>query len=188
MLARNKLIWMAVMGNVIVAATTYALRGWNAAGAHAAARNTARFSVLWFMVGFAAPGLVHLQPEFFSPPRLMQAFFSAHLVHFVTVAALLMTFEGQHITQHPGQAVLVILFGAGLTFITGLTATPRPSQLYTVAHRIALYAVFLIFFLAFAHHPAKPLRLFAVGLGVALLCRLSSLVPQLRARSLANLG
>jgi hypothetical protein len=35
------LISIAVLGNVIVAATTFVLLGWNALAAHAAARHTA---------------------------------------------------------------------------------------------------------------------------------------------------
>ena len=167
-------IGIALLGNVIVASATYALRGWNVAGAHAAARNTARFSVLWFMAGLAAPGLARLLMSLADEVRLIQAFLAAHLVHFATVTALIVTFEGRHLREHPGQAATVIIMGSGLTLLAGLTATPRSSKPYTIIHRIALYSVFLLFFLAFVHNPVKPLRLIALALGLAFLVRISS--------------
>jgi hypothetical protein len=54
-----------------------------------------------------------------------------------------------------------------------LTATPRPSWTYSYLHRAALYAVFLIFFLAFVANPTKPLRAVPVLLAMSLILRLA---------------
>ena len=43
MLGSRLPVWLAIAGNVVVALCTYAVVGWNEAGGHAAARNTARF-------------------------------------------------------------------------------------------------------------------------------------------------
>ena len=45
-----------------------------------------RFSVMWLTVGFAAPGLVRFVRALPAEARLIQAFVSAHLVHFATVS------------------------------------------------------------------------------------------------------
>jgi hypothetical protein len=51
-------LMIAVAGNGMVVCLSWAWYGWNMVGVQVAARNTARFSALWFMAGFAAPGLV----------------------------------------------------------------------------------------------------------------------------------
>lgn len=167
-------IWIAVAGNCVVAAVTYAVFGWNAGAAHVAARNTARFSVMWLTVGFAAPGLVRFVRALPAETRLIQAFVSAHLVHFATVGLLLTMFEWARVAQNPVKVAATVLIGAGAVIATGLTATPRPSRIYAGIHSFALYIVFLIFFTAYLRHPVKPLRLVAVPLGLALLLRLTS--------------
>jgi hypothetical protein len=40
-------IWIALLGNALIAIVTVAVLGWDAAGALSAARNTARFSSVW---------------------------------------------------------------------------------------------------------------------------------------------
>jgi hypothetical protein len=165
-------IGIAVVANLVVAATTYALRGWSLAGdAHAAARNTARFSALWFIVAFASPGLAHTVRALRSEARLVQSFFAAHIVHFATVVMLLWRFESAHVYNNPIRALAVIGIGFGLVSTLGLTATPRSSRVYTAVHKTALYAVFLIFFLAFVRNRVLSLRMLAVGLGMALILR-----------------
>jgi hypothetical protein len=164
---------MAAAVNLLIAAATYIFRGWTVAGAHAAARNTARFSALCFMVAFAAPGLVRFLRALPDEARLVQSFFAAHVIHFVTVALLLWQFEPAHVSDHPIRALGVILFGFGIVTVTGLTAAARHSRLYTAIHKIAFYAVFLIFTLAFASNRVPALRLMAVGLGLALVLRLA---------------
>src|SRR5580704_17137642 len=99
-------IWIALVGNVIVAATTLGLLGWNGASAHAAARNTARFSMLWLALGFAAPGLVRFVKALPEEARLIQAFLAAHVVHFAVVVLLHLTFEPRPPAQHRIAALL----------------------------------------------------------------------------------
>lgn len=167
-------IWIAVAGNCVVATATYAVSGWNAAVAHAAARNTARFSLIWLAVGFAAPGLVRFMRALPAETRLIQAFVCAHLVHFATVSLLLVMFERGRVAQNPVEMAATVLIGAGAVITAGLTATPRSSRIYAGIHRVTLYIVFLIFLTAYLKHPVKPLRLVAVPLGIALLLRLTS--------------
>jgi hypothetical protein len=168
------LVGIAAASNMLVALATLALRGWNAAGAHAAARNTARFSSLWFLVAFAAPGLSRLIRGLPAEARLVHAFVAAHLVHFAVVAALIASFESAHLVQKPIASAAILVFGFSLVVGAGLTAAPRRSRLYNGLHRFTLYALFLIFFLAFAQNAVRPLRLMAVPLALALLVRLTS--------------
>jgi hypothetical protein len=171
---RRSPVWIALASNIVVASTTFALRGWNAGSAHAAARNTARFSALWFVVAFAAPGLLQWVRRLPSGIRLLQSFFAAHAVHFFTVALLLWSFERAHVTDHPARAAGKFLGGFGLVVVAVVTATPRLSRLYAAIHAIALYAVFAIFFVAFGRNPVVPLRVIALLLGVALILRIGS--------------
>ncbi|HYL96785.1 MAG TPA: hypothetical protein VET69_13355 [Terriglobales bacterium] len=168
------LLSIAAASNLSVAVATIALHGWNAAGAHAAARNTARFSSVWFMVAFAAPGLTRLIRGLPAGARLVQAFVAAHLVHFAVVGALIASFERAHLVQKPLASAAVLVFGFSLVVGAGLTATARGSRYYIVLHTLILYVLFLIFFLAFAQNAVKPLRLMAVPLALALLLRLIS--------------
>lgn len=166
------LLAAAAASNIGVAAATLVTRGWNAAGAHAAARNTARFSCLWFVAAFAAPGLARLVRGLPAGARLVQAFVAAHLVHFATVAALIAAFERAHLAEQPGQAAAILLIGFSVVVGAGITALPRPWRVYSAIHQVTLYLIFLIFFLAFARNAVKPLRLLAVLLACALLVRL----------------
>jgi hypothetical protein len=168
------LLSIAVAGNCAVTAITFAVYGWNVHGAHNAARNTARFSVLWFLMAFAAPGLARFIRVLPAQATLTQSFVAAHIVHFATVAILLAIFESAHLSSDPLRAAIVVLIGFSAVVGLGLTATPRTSRFYTAVHKVILYAIFLIFFLVFVHHPVKPLRLLAVALGLALLLRISS--------------
>jgi hypothetical protein len=167
-------IWLAIAGNALVASATYFFCGWNIAAAHAAARNTARFSALWFMVAFAAPGLVRFVRALPDETRLVQSFFAAHVIHFASVALLLARFETAHVSDHPIRAAAVILIGFGIVTVAGLTAAARESRLYTTIHKIAVYAVFFIFVVAFANNRVPALRSIAVGLEIALVLRLTS--------------
>ncbi len=167
-------IWIAVAGNFAVAAATFAIRGWNAGSAHAAARYTARFSLLWFVVGFAAPGLARLVRRLPSETRLIQAFVGAHLVHFTVVGVLIAILEPAPFLQNPGRSAAIVLLGLSIVLGAGLTATPREgSRLYSAVRKAILYLVFLIFLFAYAHDAAKPLRLLVALLGLALSLRLA---------------
>jgi hypothetical protein len=168
------LLSIAAASNLSVALATLAFRGWNAAGAHAAARNTARFSSLWFLVAFAAPGLSRLIRELPAGARLVQAFVAAHLVHFAVVAALIASFGRAHLVQKPVASAAILVFGFSLVVGAGLTATARGSRYYIALHTFILYALFLIFSLSFAQNAVRPLRLMAVALALALLLRLTS--------------
>ena len=147
-----------------MAAATYALYGWNATSAHAAARNTARCSVLWFLVAFATPGLARWIRSLPEAAALWQGFVAAHLVHFSAVSMAFAAFDRAHVARHPGLTTLVILFGFSLTILAGLTAVPRACCPYSALHNVSLYALFLIFVLAFANNRVKPLRLYAIML------------------------
>jgi hypothetical protein len=166
----------AAATNLALVAATYLVRGWNVAGAHAAARNTARLSVVWFAVAFAAPGLVRFFRSLPAPPTLVHSFFAAHAVHFGAVAVLLSRFEFSHVSQHPGRAAAVVSGGFLLVMVAALTATPRPSLTYFYLHQATLYVVFLIFFLVFVTRPNKPLRAVAVLLALSLFLRLAGVL------------
>jgi len=166
-------ICSAAIANCIVVLVTLANQGWSLAGLHAAARNSARFSAMLFVVNFAAPGLVRLVRGLPSAATLLWAWIAAHLVHFATVAILFATFERSHIVQHPGRAVLVVLIGSSVVFGAALTAGSL-SPLHAVIHNILLYAVFAIFILAFARNRVPSLRLLAVALALALVLRLTA--------------
>jgi len=167
------LLGMAILGNCTVSVATFALHGWNAESAHAAARNTARFSSLWFIVAFAAPGMVRLVRSFPAPVTLIYSFVAAHMVHFVTIAVLLVTFERADVLHNTIRAAAVVLSGFSVVVGVVLTATPRASLLYTAVHRAMIYVIFLIFFLAYLNNPVTPLRLLVIPLGLALILRLS---------------
>lgn len=168
------LLSLAAASNLTVAVATIALHGWNAAGAHAAARNTARFSSLWFTVAFAAPGLSRLIRRLPAGARLVHAFVAAHLVHFAVVAALVASIETAHLVQKPVASAAILVFGFSLVVGAGLTATPCSSRLYSGVHKFTLYVLFLIFSLTFAQNAVKPLRLMVVPLALAFLLRLTS--------------
>jgi hypothetical protein len=168
------LIFSAGMANVFLTLGTFAVWGWNSAGAHAAARNSARFAAIWFLIAFAAPALVRLTYRLPSPPVFLGTWFAAHLVHFTSVALLLAVFERGHLMQHPGRAALVVLIGAGVVFGTALTASSC-SRVGVVIHNISLYAVFTLFTLAFVRNRVVALRFLALALGLALILRLAAI-------------
>jgi hypothetical protein len=167
------LIWTAVLGNVAVMSASWSVYGWNLIGAHVAARNTARFSSLWFILGFAAPGLnrwFRALPGF----RIIQAFVAAHLVHFTAVAMLLAAFMPAHASHNPARTAAIVIIGSALVIAAGLTAKPRASAIYTTVHAALLALIFLIFFLGFLKDPLKPVRGLVVLLALALLLRLGA--------------
>jgi len=95
---------------------------WNSAGIHAVARNSARFSALWFMVAFAAPGLGRYIRGLPTVKTLLWAWCAAHMVHFASVRILLSIFERQHVEQHAVQNLLVVLIESSFVFDATLTA------------------------------------------------------------------
>jgi len=173
LLRSNLVICSAAIANCIVALVTLGISGWSLTGCHAAARNSARFSEMCFVIAFAAPGLVRLVHGLPSGATLLWAWFAAHLVHFASVAILFASFERPHIAQHPGQTALVVLIGSSLVFGTALTITSH-SRAGTVLHNVFLYAIFGIFTLAFARNQVVLLRVLAPVLILAFFLRLTA--------------
>jgi len=178
------LIYSAAALNCVVVLATVVVRGWNSAGIHAVARNSARFSALWFVVAFAAPGLVRFIRGLPAATTLLWAWCAAHMVHFASVAVLLSIFERQHVEQHRLQNLLVVLIGSSFVFGATLTAASH-SLRHKVLHNISLYAVFVLFTLAFIHNRVPSLRLLAVALGVALVLRVSACIKAAKATPLS---
>ena len=164
------------MINASVAAVSYALYGWNWIGAHVAARWTARFSVLVFIVAFAQPGLQRWIASLPSYVRLMHTFLAAHCVHFATVALVFALDAGFDLRRKPAVGAAVVLIGGGTVLISGLTASRRKSGVFRFIHPIASYGVFILFMLVFVNHRILVLRGIAVLLVVALLLRIKSIV------------
>ena len=170
------LLWTVASANPLVAAMTYALLGWSRASAYAATRNTARFAGVCFLFAFAAPALVRFVRRLPSEATLVLAFVAAQGVHFATVIVLLSAFEREHVAQNPLRTALVFTLGFGLVLTAALTAHSRTARWYAALRTFALYAIFLIFTLAFAFNRLKPLRVLAVLLLAALIARLTSRV------------
>lgn len=168
------LVYSAAIANIVTALGTFAILGWNSGAAHAAARNSARFAAVWFLLAFAAPALVRFTQRLPAPRMLLWPWFAAHLVHFASVAVLIAMFERAHLAQHPGRSAAVILIGSGVVFGAALAGSSH-SRAGVLIHNISLYAVFTLFTLAFANNRVMPLRLMAVALGLALLLRLAAI-------------
>ena len=166
-------IWIAALGNVAVVIATIAVLGWDPSAAHAAARNSARFSSLWCAFALASPGLDRLVPNFLSETRLIRAFVAAHAVHYLSVATLLLAFERQHLWQQPGRAAASTAVGLLLLVLLLLTA-PATHGVALVVRQATLYLASLIFFLAFVRHSLWPLRAIAFLMVSALAMRLIS--------------
>ena len=118
------LLWMVTGANALVAGTTYALLGWNGAGAHAATRNTARFAGVCFLLTFAAPALVRFAKRLPSEATLVLTFVAAQGVHFAMVIVLLFGFEREHVAQNLLLTALVFIGGFGLVLTAALTSRP----------------------------------------------------------------
>ncbi len=159
--------------NAVVAVLTYAILGWSSTGAHAAARNTARFSAICFAIAFAGPALVRFARWFPSVATLILAFVAAQGVHFAAVIALLSTFERAHVAHNPLQTAVAFTVGFGLVLTASLTSQPRSGRCYSAARAFTLYALFLIFTVAFATNRVKLWRGLLVLFMAALVLRLS---------------
>ena len=169
------MLWLtAIVSNLVVATVTFLFYGWNVAAAHAAARNTARFSGLWFLLAFAAPGLRRIVASLPDDVRLVRSFVAAHMVHFAVVACILTVWESAHTKDHPAQAAGTIVLGFSLVIAVGVTAVQRASRVFTAVHRMLLYVVFLIFFAGFLKDVIRPLHVIAILFGVGLILRLTN--------------
>jgi len=166
-------LMIAVAGNGIVLCLSWVVYGWNLAGVHVAARNTARLSALWFLPGFVAPGLVRWIRGWPAETGLLEAFVAAHMVHYGSVLAVL-AFDPAHLLHHPIAAGVAIAGGFLLVLGLGLTAPPRASELYGYLHRFLLYVIFLVFFVGLMNDRFRPFRVLAAVLGLGLILRLTS--------------
>lgn len=141
------------------------------AGCHAAARNSARFSAMCFVIAFAAAGVTRFVRGLPGGATLVWSWFAAHFVHFATVAMLFASFERPLVAQRPGQTALIVIIGSSVVAGAALTVTAH-SRLWVVIHNILLYLVFAIFTLAFIHNKVVGLRVLAAALIIALVLRL----------------
>jgi hypothetical protein len=167
------LLWVATAVNVVVAGMTYATLGLNRASAHAAARNTARFAGVCFLVAFAAPVMVRFVRRLPSQATLILAFVAAQGVHFATVLFVLFVFDREQLAQNPLRAALVLTGGFGLVLAAALTAEPRTKRWYTALRALALSVIFVIFTGAFAFNRPKPLIALAVLFLAVLIARIA---------------
>jgi hypothetical protein len=123
---------------------------------------------LFFLASFAAPGLRKWLPWYPQPAPLIQAFVAAQMVHFGAVIALHTKFAAEPLHLGPPQ-IAVVLLGFSLILATGLTATPRPqSRVYSLAHVVFPYVIWLILAADYPGHPVKPVRLIAIPVLFAL--------------------
>jgi len=168
------LLWIVAAANAVVAVFTYAVLGWSPPGAHAATRNTARFSGICFAIAFASPALARFGRRFPSEATLILAFVAAQGVHFAAVTVLLSTFERAHVANNLLRTAVVVTLGFGLVLLASLTSQPRVGRWYSAMRAFALYAIFLIFTLGFATNRVKPLRGLLVLFFAALVLRASA--------------
>jgi len=179
-MSQRSLIVSAIVVNVVVAAVSFLLFGWNGIGAHVAARWTARFSVLIFIVAFAQPGLARFIASVPSYATLFHTFVAAHCVHFAAVLIVLFLDSGNHFRKSPGAATATIVVGFSLVIASGITAGLRASPMYRAIHAFTAYFLFAIFMLAFGRHHFVPLRALAVLLVVALVLRITGVLQGAR--------
>ena len=168
----RKLLFFATIANIIIALVTYALLGWNSAGAHAAARNTARLAVFVFLIGFAQPGVSRLITWLPSAAALIEAFVCAQVVHFVTVIITVVLDKGHFLRHFSLAGLLTVVIGASAVLGTAFTAHMQ-SRLLHVLHEVSLYVVFLIFFADYLKHPDRSLRVIAFVLAAGLVARVA---------------
>ncbi len=178
-MANRHAITLSIGGNLLVMVASWVLYGWNDVGVHVAARNTARFSALWFIVGFSAPGLARWVRTLPSGTTLIRAFVAAHMVHYMSVIAVL-HFSPGHFSHHPVKAGLIIVNGFLIVLITGLTASPQVSPVVAGIHTFLLYLFFFIFSAALLRDRFKPFRAAAVLLVLALILRLIVMMKSYR--------
>jgi hypothetical protein len=165
----RRLLVIAIAGNCAVILGCVLLWGWTLAGAGAAARNTARLSVLFFLVGFASPGLRRWIANLPGAAAFFYAFVAAHFVHFGAVLMLHLGFGDGHVTL---PQIVVVVGGVTITSLVALTAAPRPqSRPYKALHLFAIYTIFLILAADYSQHPIKSMRLMAIPVVAALVLR-----------------
>jgi hypothetical protein len=180
-MSERTIIALSVFINLVITSVALAVFGWNAVGAHASARYTARFSACAFVFAFAHPGLIRWFRSLPSYASLIHAFVGAHCVHFAAVALTIALDLDHDLRKSPGPAAAVVGVGFSLVILTGLTVSAS-SKLYRVLHSLTVYAVFAIFLLGYVKHPLHPFRSVAVALIVSLALRISGKFPSMKAR------
>jgi hypothetical protein len=139
----NRSIAIAAVTNSLLAIATYAYYGWNAVGAAVAARNTARFSSLFFAVALAS----HFHSRFghdYVP--LIKAFVAAHIIHFATVVAY---------HQILGKLGTPMFWATASTGTILLTATALTITKMPRTHLALTYFIWLAFMVALASNAVK---------------------------------
>jgi hypothetical protein len=171
MALRARWIAFAVVVNIGIIVLCFALSGWNEAGAGSATRNTARFAIAFFLLGFATPGVRRLVSGWPDAVILLQTFVAAQFVHFGAVALLHTVFaKGGFHLEFP--QVIIVIVGFSIVAGVGWTATPiRGKRIRTLVHFVLLYLIFLILAADYSQHPDKALRWMILPLAVAFVLR-----------------
>lgn len=172
-MSQRRLVSSAIVATCAVATICYLMYGWNEIGAHVAARWTARFSALLFLVAFAQPGLSRWIAWFPSYAASVYTFVAALCVHFVTVVIVLSLDTTHHLRRNPKVGMAVIVIGSLNVLLAAITAGHRATRGARFVHALFLYPLFAIFMLAFASHHELWLRAVAGLLVAALLLRIA---------------
>jgi hypothetical protein len=168
---RQKLLAFAAIAHCAIIVASFATFGLNEPGAGAATRFTARFAIVFFLIGFAAPGLRKWLTGFPDGSLWMQAFVVAQFVHFAAVILLHATFAEHGLHLGIGEVAIVLL---GFTAVAGigLTAMPLPGRrIRSAIHIFLIYVIFLILAADYSQHPVKPLRWMLLPIVLAFLLR-----------------
>ena len=168
---RRRLIASAIFVNFIVIALSFVISGWNHEGAGAATRYTARFAILFFLIGFAAPGLCKWISWFPESAIWMQAFVAAQFVHFGAVIIMHTVFaeSGLHLST---QEIALVLIGFTIVTGVGLTAVPLPGHRFrSWIHVFLIYLILMILVADYSQHPVRSLRWFLLPIVAAAVLR-----------------
>jgi len=151
-------VGFATLGAMIVAALGFALfGGWNAEAAAAAARFTARFSFLWFIVAWSASALAKLWPGGWRTILLRRrravglGFAAAHFVHLAALLAAVLIFA----TPRSDTTIFGGGFGYVMVALMALTSNdwsvrtlgPRNWKMLHVFGGIVIAAIFFVSYL-----------------------------------------
>ena len=136
-------VLIATTANLVIALATYIYYGWNAIGGAVAARNTARFSALFFAVALAAHFHSRYGRDYLA---LIKGFIAAHIVHFGTVIAY------HQILGKLGTPMFwgIASTGTALLAAIALTMTKAPRT-----HLGLTYVVWLAFMVALGSNAMK---------------------------------
>lgn len=151
-------IGLATIGAAIVAAVGFILfGGWNAEAAAAAARFTARFSFVWFIIAWSASSLTKLWPGGWRTILLRRrravglGFAAAHFVHLAALLAAVLIFA----TPRSDTTIFGGSFGYVMVALMALTSNdwsvrtlgPRNWKMLHVFGGVAIAAIFFVSYL-----------------------------------------